>query len=73
MPNTFYRIFITNADDSVSTLYAKRNRCKTVKGRDAQINRLTNEIVEGIRELRGWKRLHVEHMTPEQVSTVGLA
>jgi|DEB0MinimDraft_10_1074344.scaffolds.fasta_scaffold462032_1 hypothetical protein len=73
MPNTFYRIFITNEDETVSTLYRKERKCSTIKGRDRQINRVTNEMVEAIREIRGWKRLHVETMTPEQVSCCGLS
>lgn len=72
MTNTFYRISITNSDDTVSILYRKEGYCKTVNGRDRQINRVTNETVDAIREIRGWKRLHVEHMTPDQVSACGL-
>jgi len=72
MPNRFYQIEIDNSDDTTSVLYAKRPLCATQKGRDAQHNRMVNQVVEGIRDVRGWKRLTVSVMTPDQVSTAGL-
>jgi hypothetical protein len=72
MPNRFYQIEIDNSDETTSILYAKRPMPKTAKGRDAQHNRMVNQVVEGIREIRGWKRLTVSVMTPDQVSTAGL-
>lgn len=67
-----YRIFITNEDSTVSTLYSKQGQCTTVKGRQRQLERVTNMMVEGIRDVRGWRRLTVETMTPEQVVECGL-
>ena len=69
----FYRIEIDNADDTTSILYAKRKRCSTPKGRDAQHNRMVNQVVEGIRDVRGWKRLTVAVMPPAEVVEAGLA
>ena len=66
-----YRIEIDNADDTTSILYAQRPKCKTMKGRDAQHNRMVNQVVEAIREVRGWKRLTVTivpNVTPEEVA-----
>jgi len=54
-----YRIEIDNSDDTTSILYAQRPKCKTAKGRDRQHNRMVNEVVEAIRDIRGWKRLTV--------------
>ena len=48
-----YRIEIDNSDDTTSILYAQRPKCKTAKGRDAQHNRMVNQVVEGIRDIRG--------------------
>jgi hypothetical protein len=66
-----YRIEIDNSDDTTSILYAQRPKCKTAKGRDAQHNRMVNQVVEGIREIRGWKRLTVSivpNVTPEELA-----
>jgi len=66
-----YRIEIDNADDTTSILYAQRPKCKTAKGRDAQHNRVVNQVVDGLREVRGWKRLTVTivpNVTPEEVA-----
>mgnify|MGYP000344146726 CR=1 FL=1 len=49
-----YRIEIDNSDETTSILYAQRPKCKTAKGRDAQHNRVVNEVVESLREIRGW-------------------
>jgi hypothetical protein len=67
-----YRIFITNEDSTVSTLYSKQGQCTTIKGRQQQLERVVNMVVEGIRDVKGWRRLTVETMTPEQVSACGL-
>ena len=71
MLKTTYRIEIDNSDDTTSILYAQRPKCKTAKGRDAQHNRMVNQVVEGIREIRGWKRLTVSivpNVTPEELA-----
>ena len=69
----FYRIEIDNEDLTTSVLYAKRKRCTTAKGMDRQHERMTNQVVEAIRYVRGWKRLSVAVMSPDEVSTAGLA
>ena len=69
----FYRIEIDNEDLTTSVLYAKRKRCTTAKGMDRQHERIVNQVVEGIRDVRGWKRLSVAVMSPDEVSTAGLA
>jgi hypothetical protein len=73
MLKTTYRIEIDNSDDTTSILYAQRPKCKTAKGRDAQHNRMVNQVVEAIREVRGWKRLTVAIVPAEEVSQVQVA
>ena len=68
-----YRIEIDNADDTTSILYAQRPKCKTAKGRDAQHNRMVNQVVEGIRDIRGWKRLTVSIVPAEELAQAGVA
>jgi hypothetical protein len=62
-----YRIEIDNADDTTSILYAQRPKCKTAKGRDRQHNNVVNEVVNAIREVRGWKRLSVAIVPAEEL------
>ena len=73
MLKTTYRIEIDNADDTTSILYAQRPKCKTAKGRDAQHNRMVNQVVEAIREVRGWKRLTVAIVPAEEVAQATVA
>ena len=73
MLKTTYRIEIDNSDDTTSILYAQRPKCKTVKGRDAQHNRMVNQVVEAIREVRGWKRLTVAIVPAEEVAQATVA
>lgn len=72
LKHSHYHIFIRNEDDTVSELFRKEGRCTTQAGRDRQLNRVTNETVEAIRDIRGWKRLTVQTMTPIEVSQQGL-
>ena len=65
---SFYRIEIDNADDTTSILYRKVKRCKTAKGMDRQHNRIVNETVDAIREIRGWKRLTVTRVPASEVA-----
>ena len=65
---SFYRIEIDNADETTSTLYRKVKRCKTAKGMDRQHNRIVNETVDAIREIRGWKRLTVTRVPAAEVA-----
>ena len=65
---SFYRIEIDNADDTTSILYRKVKRCKTAKGMDRQHNRIVNETVDAIREVRGWKRLTVTRVPAAEVA-----
>lgn len=68
-----YRIEIDNSDETTSVLYAHRPKCKTAKGRDAQHNRVVNEVVESLREIRGWKRLSVAIVPAEEVAQAAVA
>jgi hypothetical protein len=68
-----YRIEIDNADDTTSILYAQRPKCKTAKGRDRQHNNVVNEVVNAIREVRGWKRLSVAIVPAEELVQAGVA
>ena len=70
--HTHYHIFITNEDSTVSELFRKCGKCTTVKGRERQLERVVSEMIEGIRDVRGWKRLTVQAMTPVEVSQQGL-
>jgi len=63
-----YRIEIDNSDDTISVMYAQRPKCKTAKGRDRQHNSMVNEVVEALREIRGWKRLSVAIVPAEEVA-----
>ena len=65
---SFYRIEIDNADETTSILYRKVKRCKTAKGMDRQHNRIVNETVDAIREIRGWKRLTVTRVPASEVA-----
>ena len=73
MLKTTYRIEIDNADDTTSILYAQRPKCKTAKGMDRQHERLVNDVVNGIREVRGWKRLTVARVPAEELVQAGVA
>ena len=73
MLKTTYRIEIDNSDDTTSILYAQRPKCKTAKGRDALHNRMVNQVVEAIREIRGWKRLSVAIVPAEEVAQAAVA
>ena len=68
MTYSFYRIEIDNADETTSILYAKRPKCKTAKGMERQHNRIVNETVDAIREIRGWKRLSVQRVPASEVA-----
>jgi hypothetical protein len=72
LKHSHYHIFIRNEDDTVSELFRKEGRCTTHSGRERQLNRVTNETVEAIRDVRGWKRITVQTMTPVEVSQQGL-
>jgi len=68
MTYSFYRIEIDNEDLTTSILYAKRPKCKTAKGMERQINRIVNETVDAIRDIRGWKRLSVQRVPASEVA-----
>ena len=68
MTYSFYRIEIDNADETTSILYAKRPKCKTAKGMERQHNRIVNETVDAIRDIRGWKRLTVQRVPASEVA-----
>ena len=65
---SFYRIEIDNSDETNSILYRKVKRCTTAKGMDRQHNRIVNETVDAIREIRGWKRLSVQRVPASEVA-----
>ena len=65
---SFYRIEIDNADETTSILYRKVKRCATAKGMERQHNRIVNETVDAIREIRGWKRLTVTRVPAAEVA-----
>ena len=65
---SFYRIEIDNADETTSVLFRKCKRRKTAKGMERQHNRIVNETVDAIREIRGWKRLSVQRVPASEVA-----
>ena len=65
---SFYRIEIDNEDLTTSILYRKVKRCTTAKGMERQHNRIVNETVDAIREIRGWKRLSVQRVPASEVA-----
>lgn len=69
---SFYRIEIDNSDDTTSILYRKCKRCKTASGMDRQHNRVVNETVDAIREVRGWKRLTVARVPAQELVEAGV-
>ena len=73
MLKSTYRIEIDNADGTTSILYAQRPKCKTAKGMDRQHERLVNDVVNGIREVRGWKRLTGARVPAEELAQAGVA
>jgi len=63
-----YEISIDNSDDTTSIFYITRPATKSIRGMRRQHNNVVNEVVEGIREIRGWKRLEVKRVPLEQVA-----
>ena len=48
--------------------FRKERKCKTAKGMERQHNRMVNEVVDAIREIRGWKRLTVQRVPASEVA-----
>ena len=63
-----YEISIDNSDDTTSIFYITRPATKSIRGMRRQHNIVVNQVVDGIREIRGWKRLEVKRVPLEQVS-----
>ena len=63
-----YEISIDNSDDTTSIFYITRPATKSIRGMRRQHNNVLNQVVDGIREIRGWKRLEVKRVPLEQVS-----
>ena len=63
-----YEIQICNEDLTTSIFYMTRPATKTVRGRDRQHNNVVNQVVDAIREIRGWRRLTVTRVPLEQVA-----
>ena len=63
-----YEIQICNEDLTTSIFYMTRPATKTVRGRDRQHNNVVNQVVDAIREIRGWKRLTVTRVPLAEVA-----
>lgn len=63
-----YEVSIDNSDNTTSIFYITRPATKSIRGLNRQHNNVVNRVVEGIREIRGWKRLEVKHVPLEQVA-----
>jgi len=63
-----YEVSIDNSDDTTSIFYITRPATKSILGLNRQHNNVVNQVVEGIREIRGWKRLEVKRVPLEQVA-----
>ena len=67
MPNA-YEVSIDNSDNTTSIFYITRPATKSVRGLDRQHNNVVNQVVDAIREIRGWKRLEVKRVPLDQVA-----
>ena len=67
MPNA-YEVSIDNSDNTTSIFYITRPATKSVRGLDRQHNNVVNQVVDAIREIRGWKRLEVKRAPLDQVA-----
>ena len=67
MPNA-YEISICNEDLTTSIFYITRPATKSMRGLNRQHNNVVNQVVEGIRDIRGWKRLQVKRVPLDQVA-----
>jgi hypothetical protein len=67
MPNA-YEVSIDNSDDTTSIFYITRPATKSIRGLNRQHNNVVNQVVEGIRDIRGWKRLQVKRVPLDQVA-----
>ena len=67
MPNA-YEIQICNEDLTTSIFYITRRATKSMRGLNRQHNNVVNQVVNAIREVRGWRRLTVKRVPFEQVA-----
>ena len=67
MPNA-YEVSICNEDLTTSIFYITRPATKSMRGLDRQHNNVVNQVVNAIREVRGWRRLTVKRVPLEEVA-----
>ena len=67
MPNA-YEVSIDNSDNTTRNCYIPRPATQSVRGLDRQHNNVVNQVVDAIREIRGWKRLEVKRVPLDQVA-----
>ena len=67
MPNA-YEIQICNEDLTTSIFYITRPATKSMRGLDRQHNNVVNQVVNAIRDVRGWRRLTVKRVPLEEVA-----
>jgi len=66
--HSFYRIEIDFADAHPIVFFRKEGKCKTAKGMDRQMNRVTNESCDQWRQYN-FHRLTVSRVPAEEVTT----
>ena len=67
--HSYYKIEIDTKDAVQPIVYfRKEGKCTTAKGMERQHNRIVNETVDAIREIRGWKRLTVTRVPASEVA-----
>jgi hypothetical protein len=66
--HSFYRIEIDFADPHPIVFFRKEGKCKTAKGMERQMNRVTNESCEQWRNYN-FHRLTVSRVPAEEVTT----
>ena len=67
MPNA-YEISICNEDLTTSIFYITRPATKSMRGLNRQHNNVVNQVVNAIREVRGWRRLTVKRVPFAEVA-----
>jgi hypothetical protein len=67
MPNA-YEVSICNEDLTTSIFYITRPATKSMRGLNRQHNNVVNQVVNAIREVRGWRRLTVKRVPLEEVA-----
>ena len=67
MPNA-YEVSICNEDLTTSIFYITRPATKSMRGLNRQHNNVVNQVVNAIREVRGWRRLTVKRVPLAEVA-----